>query len=62
MPTTVQFRRGTTAQNLAFTGSAGEITVDTTEDRLIVHDGTLQVVHVKPKRQKQYSKSLQMTQ
>lgn len=40
MPTTVQFRRGTTAQNLAFTGSAGEITVDTTEDRLIVHDGT----------------------
>ena len=40
MPTTVQFRRGTTAQNNAFTGAVGEITVDTTDDRLVVHDGT----------------------
>jgi len=40
MPTTVQFRRGTTAQNNAFTGAAGEITVDTDKNTLIMHDGT----------------------
>ena len=40
MPTTLQFRRGTTAQNNAFTGSAGEITVDTTLNTLVTHDGT----------------------
>ena len=40
MPTTLQFRRGTTAQNNAFTGSLGEITVDTDLDTLVVHDGT----------------------
>jgi len=40
MPTTVQFRRGTTAQNNAFTGAVGEITVDTDKQTLIVHDGT----------------------
>ena len=40
MPTTLQFRRGTTAQNNAFTGSAGEISVDTDLDTLVVHDGT----------------------
>ena len=40
MPTTLQFRRGTTAQNAAFTGAVGEITVDTTLDTLVVHDGT----------------------
>ena len=32
MPTTVQFRRGTTAQNNAFTGAVGEITIDTDKD------------------------------
>jgi len=40
MPTTLQFRRGTTAQNDAFTGSLGEISVDTDLDTLVVHDGT----------------------
>ena len=40
MPTTLQFRRGTTAQNNAFTGSAGEISYDTDRDELRVHDGT----------------------
>ena len=40
MPTTVQFRRGTTAQNNAFTGANGEISVDTTDGRLVVHDGS----------------------
>ena len=38
MPTTVQFRRGTTAQNDSFTGAAGEISVDTTLNVLRVHD------------------------
>ena len=40
MPTTVQFRRGTTAQNNAFTGSNGEISVDTDDGRLVVHDAS----------------------
>ena len=40
MPTTLQFRRGTTAQTASFTGATGEITVDTDKDCLIVHDGS----------------------
>lgn len=40
MPTVVQFRRGTTAQNNAFTGAAGELTVDTQLGTLRVHNGT----------------------
>jgi lipopolysaccharide export system protein LptA len=40
MPTQVQFRRGTTAQNNAFTGAAGELSVDTTLNTLRVHDGS----------------------
>ena len=40
MPTQVQFRRGTTAQNNSFTGAVGEITVDTQLDVLRVHDGS----------------------
>jgi hypothetical protein len=40
MPTQVQFRRGTEAQNDAFTGAAGEITVDTTNDSIRIHDGS----------------------
>lgn len=40
MPTTLQFRRGTAAQNDAFTGSAGEITFDTTNKTLRAHDGS----------------------
>lgn len=35
----VKFRRGTTAQHSSFTGANGEITVDTTLQTLIVHDG-----------------------
>lgn len=35
----VQLRRGTTAQNNAFTGAVGEVTVDTTVGGLRVHDG-----------------------
>ena len=40
MPTVVQFRRGTTAQNNSFTGAAGEITVDTSLGTIRVHNGT----------------------
>ena len=39
MATQVQYRRGTNAQNTAFTGALGEITVDTTNGTLRVHDG-----------------------
>ena len=40
MPTQLQFRRGTTAQNDAFTGAAGEISIDTQTDSLRIHDGS----------------------
>lgn len=40
MPTILQFRRGTSSQNDAFTGSAGEVTVDTTNDALRIHDNS----------------------
>lgn len=40
MPTQVQFRRGNTAQNNAFTGASGELSVDTQLKTLRVHDGS----------------------
>ncbi len=40
MATQIQYRRGTGVQNNAFTGVLGEITVDTTNKTLRVHDGT----------------------
>ena len=40
MPTQVQFRRGTTAQNNSFTGAVGELSIDTDKDALRIHDGT----------------------
>jgi len=42
MATAVQFRRGTTTQNNAFTGALGEISVDTTLDTIRVHDASTQ--------------------
>jgi hypothetical protein len=39
MPTQVQFRRGTTAQNNSFTGAIGEISVNTSNNTIRVHDG-----------------------
>ena len=39
MPTVVQFRRGTTAQNNAFTGATGELSVDTQLGTIRVHNG-----------------------
>ena len=40
MPTQLQFRRGTTSQNNSFTGAVGEVTVDTSTDALILHNGS----------------------
>lgn len=40
MPTQVQFRRGTESQNSSFTGATGEISYDTTNNTLRVHDGS----------------------
>jgi hypothetical protein len=40
MATQVQLRRGTFAETAAFTGAIGEVTVDTTRDTLVVHDGS----------------------
>jgi len=37
----VQLRRGTTAEHSTFTGAVGELTVDTTKDTVVVHDGAL---------------------
>ena len=39
MSTQLKLRRGTTAQHSTFTGAEGEITVDTTKDTIVVHDG-----------------------
>ena len=50
MPTSVQFRRGTTAQNDAFTGAAGELSIDTDKNSIRVHDnstaGGVEIVNV----------------
>lgn len=39
MSTQLKLRRGTTAQHSSFTGAQGEITVDTTKNTIVVHDG-----------------------
>ena len=36
----IQFRRGTADEHATFTGAEGEITVDTTNKTIRVHDGT----------------------
>ncbi len=40
MPTQVRYRRGTTAEHSTFTGAAGEMTIDTTKNTCVVHDGS----------------------
>lgn len=42
MTTQVQFRRGTATENNAFTGLEGELSVNTTNYALRVHDGSTQ--------------------
>ena len=40
MATAIQRRRGTTTQHGSFTGLAGEITIDTDKNTVVVHDGS----------------------
>jgi hypothetical protein len=40
MATRIKFRRGTTAQHASFTGAAAEITVNTSKNTAVVHDGS----------------------
>lgn len=35
----IQFRRGTTTEHSTFVGAPGEITIDTTKNTVVVHDG-----------------------
>ena len=35
----IQLRQGTTTEHNTFTGAVGEVTVDTTKDVIVVHDG-----------------------
>ena len=39
MTTAIKRRRGTTSQHSTFTGLEGELTIDTTKDTVVVHDG-----------------------
>ena len=41
----LKLRRGTTSQHSSFTGAEGEVTVDTTKDTVVVHDGSTQGGH-----------------
>jgi hypothetical protein len=40
MATSLKLRRGTTTAHSTFTGAEGEVTVDTTKDTIVVHDGS----------------------
>jgi len=40
MSTQVQFRRGTTGETGTFTGAVGEVTVNTTLNTCVIHDGS----------------------
>ena len=40
MASRVRFRRGTSSEHATFTGAEGEITVNTTKDTIVLHDGS----------------------
>ena len=40
MSTQVQFRRGTTGETGTFTGAVGEVTVNTSLNTCVIHDGS----------------------
>jgi hypothetical protein len=40
MATALKLRRGTTVQHASFTGLEAELTIDTTKDTAVVHDGS----------------------
>ena len=42
MAARIRFRRGTTAQHAAFTGAQAEMTVNTSKNTAVVHDGSTQ--------------------
>ena len=42
MSTQIQRRRGTTSEHSSFTGAAGEITIDSTKNTVVVHNGSTQ--------------------
>ena len=42
MSTQIQRRRGTTSEHSTFTGAAGELTIDSTKNTVVVHDGSTQ--------------------
>jgi len=48
MSKTVQLKRGNTAQNSTYTGAQGEVTVNTTNYTLVVHDGVTAGGYVVP--------------
>lgn len=50
MPTQVQFRRGTSAQNNSFTGADGELSIDTDNYTIRIHDGSTSGGHAVAKR------------
>jgi hypothetical protein len=39
MATQLQLRRGNTSQTAAFTGASAEVTIDTTKNTIVIHDG-----------------------
>jgi hypothetical protein len=45
----LQLRGGTTAEHASFTGAVREVTVDTTKDTLVVHDGSTAGGHALPR-------------
>lgn len=51
MATEVRLRRGTALEHETFTGVSGEVTVDTTNTRLRVHDGVTPGGHVIAKQE-----------
>ena len=40
MASRIRFRRGTSTEHATFTGAEAEITVNTTKDTIVLHDGT----------------------
>lgn len=46
MSFTIQFKRGTTAQNDAYTGPAGSVTIDVERNEIRIHDGSTAGGHV----------------
>jgi len=40
MASRIRFRRGTTTEHASFIGAEGEITVNTTKDTIVLHDGS----------------------